>query len=274
MTSATDWTGRVGQTWASEWHRTDRSFARLAPHLDAAILASATATPLRAIDIGCGAGSTSLALATARPDATVTGIDLSPDLLAVAGRRGAGRANLDFRHGDATTVAQALAPLDLLVSRHGVMFFADPVPAFAALRAASRPGAALVFSCFRARTDNPWASDLIERVTGICPPSTPGYAPGPFGFADPVITTAILTRAGWTVDSPARVDVAYLAGAGEDPVADAAAFFHHIGPLASALKQAADPAALDARLKAVLERYRTDDTVAFSASAWIWRAWA
>ena len=164
MTSAIDWTGRVGQSWASEWHRTDRSFAGLTPHLDAAILASAPATPFRAIDIGCGAGSTSLALATARPDASVTGIDLSPDLLAVAGRRGAGRPNLAFRHGDAATIAHTLPPPDLLVSRHGVMFFADPAPAFAALRKACRPGATLVFSCFRDRADNPWASDLIEQV--------------------------------------------------------------------------------------------------------------
>lgn len=274
MTSATEWTGRVGQTWASEWQRTDRSFAGLTPHLDAAIIASTPAIPFRAIDVGCGAGSTSLALATACPDATVTGVDLSPDLLAVAGRRGAGVHNLHFAHGDAIAVAQALTPLDLLVSRHGVMFFDDPVKAFAKLRTASRPDAALVFSCFCNRSDNPWASDLIEQVTGTRPTSPSGYAPGPFGFADPAITAAILTKAGWAVGNYARVDFSYLAGAGDDPVADAAAFFRRIGPLASALKQAADSAALDARLKAVLERYRIDDTVAFPASAWIWRAWA
>lgn len=274
MTSAFDWTGRVGQTWATEWERTDRSFAGLTPHLDAAILAAAPAGPFRSLDVGCGAGSTSLALARARADAQVMGVDLSPELVLVADRRGAGQANLAFRLGDATDVARTLAQLDLLVSRHGVMFFGDPVAAFAGLRAASRPGAALVFSCFCDRSDNVWASDLVEQVTGVHSPVPTGYAPGPFGFADPSVTAAILEHAGWTIGSHARVDFSYLAGEGVDPVADAAAFFRHIGPLASMLQQAADPVALDARLKAVLERYRTGSTVAFPASAWIWRATA
>lgn len=274
MTSAFDWTGRVGQTWATEWERTDRSFAGLTPHLDAAILAAAPAGPFCSLDVGCGAGSTSLALARARADAQVLGVDLSPELVMVADRRRAGQANLAFRLGDATDVARMLAPLDLLVSRHGVMFFGDPVVAFAGLRAASRPGAGLIFSCFRDRSDNVWASDLVEQVTGVHPPVPTGYAPGPFGFADPSVTAAILEHAGWAIGSHARVDFRYLAGAGDDPVADAAAFFRHIGPLASALRQADNPVALDARLKAVLERYRTGSTVAFAASAWIWRATA
>lgn len=274
MTSAFDWTGRVGQTWATEWERTDRSFAGLTPHLDAAILTAAPAGPFRSLDVGCGAGSTSLALVHARPDAQVIGVDLSPELVVVADHRGAGQANLTFRLGDATDVARTLAPLDLLVSRHGVMFFGDPVVAFADLHAASRPGAGLIFSCFRDRGDNVWASDLVEQVTGVHPPVPTGYAPGPFGLADPSFTAAILEQAGWTIGSHARVDFSYLAGDGDDPVADAAAFFRHIGPLASARRQADDPVALDARLKAVLERYRTGSTVAFAASAWIWRATA
>ena len=48
MTSATDWTGRVGRTWAAEWQRTDRSFAKLSPHLDAAIR---TAAPLSTAEV-------------------------------------------------------------------------------------------------------------------------------------------------------------------------------------------------------------------------------
>ncbi len=272
MTTTADWTGRVGQTWATEWQRTDRSFSDLTPHLDAAILAAASRRPIRALDIGCGAGSTCIALAKARPDATVSGIDLSPELLAIARQRGAGQSNLDFRLGDATAIIPELAPVDLLISRHGVMFFPDPIAAFTRLRQASRPGGSLVFSCFRDRADNAWAFDLIEQVTGTYPPANGGYAPGPFGFADPEVTAGILERAGWTVDQPTRVDFSYLAGAGDNPVGAAAGFFRRIGPLASAIRASSDPVALDARLKAVLARYRTDDTVAFPASAWIWRA--
>ena len=273
MTTAADWTGRVGRTWAAEWQRTDRSFANLSPHLDAAIRSAAPAGPFRAIDIGCGAGNTSLALADARPDATVTGLDLSADLIRMARTRAGDRGTVTFHHGDAIAMAPQLPPADLIVSRHGVMFFADPVAAFATLRTAAGPGARLVFSCFRDRSDNVWASDLIEQVTGTRPQPSEGYAPGPFGFADRTATAAILTQAGWTVDSATRIDFAYIAGAGPDPVADAADFFHHIGPLASALKDAADPS-LDDRLKSALQRYTADGIVALPASAWIWRATA
>lgn len=273
MTTATDWTGRVGRTWAAEWQRTDRSFANLSPHLDAAIHSAAPTGPFHAIDIGCGAGATSLALADARPDATVTGLDLSADLIRMARTRAGDRGTVTFHHGDAIAMAPQLSPADLIVSRHGVMFFADPVAAFATLRTAASPGARLVFSCFRDRSDNVWASDLIEQVTGTRPQPSEGYAPGPFGFADRTATAAILTQAGWSVDSATRIDFAYVAGAGPDPVADAADLFHHIGPLASALKDAADPS-LDDRLKSALQRYTADGIVALPASAWIWRATA
>jgi SAM-dependent methyltransferase len=229
--------------------------------------------PFHAIDIGCGPGATSLALADARPDATVTGLDLSADLIRTARTRAGDCGAVTFHHGDAIALAPQLPPADLIVSRHGVMFFADPVAAFATLRTAASPGARLVFSCFRDRSDNVWASDLIEQVTGSRPQPFEGYAPGPFGFADRTATAAILTQAGWSVDSATRIDFAYVAGAGPDPVADAADFFYHIGPLASALKDAADPS-LDDRLKSALQRYTADGIVALPASAWIWRATA
>ncbi len=272
MTTTADWTGRVGQTWAAEWHRTDRSLADLGRHLDTAILTVAPDRPIRAIDIGCGAGATSLALATSRPHAQVIGVDLSPELLAVAARRGATLPNVTVREGDATSVAQDLAPIDLFVSRHGVMFFADPAASFADLHHAAAPDARLAFSCFRDRADNPWASDLVEQVTGARPDVPSTYTPGPFAFADPAGTAAILETAGWSVAGYARVDFTYLVGAGEDPIADAIAFFRRIGPLASALKDASDPAAVTARLKVALERYTNGSSVAFPASAWIWRA--
>lgn len=273
MTTATDWTGRVGRTWAAEWQRTDRSFAGLSPHLDGAIRAAAPAGPFRAIDVGCGAGSTAFALADARPDARVAGLDLSAELIAAARARAADHATVTFHHGDAIALAQRFAPLDLIVSRHGVMFFDDPLAAFTALRGAARPGARLVFSCFRDRADKVWASDLIEQVTGTRPAAASGYAPGPFGFADAAATAAILAAAGWDAGRPTRVDFAYVAGAGPDPVADAADFFRHIGPLATAMKASADPA-LAARLKTALMRYEDNGVVAIPASAWIWCATA
>src|SRR5690242_17548636 len=108
MTEARDWAGRVGDTWAAEWQRTDRSFGDLAARLNAAILAVAPDTG-RALDIGCGAGATSLALAAARPRLQVTGADLSVEMLAVARARAAAHANLDFVAGDVLRIAAATA---------------------------------------------------------------------------------------------------------------------------------------------------------------------
>ena len=176
MTEARDWIGRVGGTWASEWQRTDRSFGDLARRLDAAILDLAPETG-RALDIGCGAGATSLALAAARPRLAITGVDLSPAQLTVARQRAAGHANLDFVEGDVLAVATKRAPIDQFVSRHGVMFFADPVAAFAALHAAAAPSAPLVFTCFRTMAENRWASEIAAAVTGAPPASRDG-APG------------------------------------------------------------------------------------------------
>ncbi|MBB5709166.1 class I SAM-dependent methyltransferase [Sphingomonas xinjiangensis] len=272
MTKAFDWTGRVGDVWAAEWQRTDRSLAGVGAALNAAILAAA---PERgsAIDIGCGAGSTSLALAAIRPALSINGIDLSPALVGVARERGAGVANLQFDIADAQSLGGRRA--DLLFSRHGVMFFADPVAGFAALREAAAPGAALVFSCFRPRADNAWTR-VVDAAVGNDPAPVTGYAPGPYGLADPDFTRDVLRRAGWTRAAPHSVDFRYVAGAGADPVDDALSFLSRIGSAARTLADAAPErrAALCASLRNALTQHVRDGAVAFDAGAWIWTATA
>ena len=268
-----DWTGRVGETWAREWRRTDRSFAGLDETLVPAILAVAPSGRARLVDIGCGAGTTSLAITRARRDAEVIGLDLSPDLVAVAGDRAAnddpdGRCR--FVVGDAVALAPTLAPVDRYFSRHGVMFFADPASAFARFAAAAAPGARLIFSCFAAVADNPWATETL----GSPPAGSAAPQPGPFAFADPERVAAILAAAGWAATAPRRVAFRYVAGAGDDPVADALSFFGRIGPAAAALRTATDaerPALLDRLAKACRDRCEKGE-VAFPAAAWLWSA--
>lgn len=267
MTSGYDWAGRVGDVWADEWRRTDLSFGDLSAHLNAAILAAAPRAGL-AVDIGCGAGGTSIALAAARPDLSVIGIDLSASLVATARERGAACPNLSFRHGDATELGD-LAP-DLFFSRHGVMFFDDPVAAFARLRAAARPGARLVFSCFDDIDRNPWATEAAAAITNG-PPARPGTSPGPFAFADPDHVRAILTASGWHGDPQA---ISYTQRAGEGPHAmdEALAFFSRIGPAAARLRELDDAAREEGRqrLRVVLADRLRNDAVDFPAAAWIW----
>ncbi|RYD49776.1 MAG: class I SAM-dependent methyltransferase [Sphingomonadales bacterium] len=272
MTNTIEWTGRVGDAWAEEWRRTDRSFANLSLQLDAAILAAAPASGT-AIDIGSGAGGTSLALAAARPQLRITGVDLSSALVETARQRAAGWSNLKFRTADAQTLGALDA--DLVYSRHGVMFFSDPVAGFSALRTAARLGARLVFSCFRPRAFNEWVR-CTEVAIGVTSPETVGYAPGPFGLADHDFTRDMLARAGWVGATAAGADFDYLAGAGDDPVADALSYFLRIGPAARAIATATPERREQMResLRVALARQLRDGAVTFAASAWIWTATA
>lgn len=267
MTEASEWTGSVGTAWAEEWRRTDRSFAGLT----SALLDPEQIGPFdSALDIGCGAGELALALAAAHPASRVRGIDISPELIAIARERGAGRENLTFEDADASrwTPPPDDRP-DLLISRHGVMFFADPVAAFTHLRAQVAPTARLRFSCFRAREDNAWATALAAALPPQ--PATDPHAPGPFAFADPTRVAALLVAAGWSEIDFEPVDYAMIAGEGSDAAEEAFAYFQRIGPAARALREipaAERPAAL-ARLRMVIADHHEGERVMLPAAAWI-----
>lgn len=264
MTGAMDWQGTVGRNWAEEQARTDRSFAGLTPHLLAAI----AATPGReVVDIGCGAGEISLAIATARPGAQVTGVDISADLIAAANRR-TRPANLRFRLADAASWRGDAAP-DLYVSRHGVMFFADPPAAFAHLARAAAPGGRIVFSCFRSMAENTWASGIAELLPPAAPMPAQAFAPGPFAFADPDHVRRCM--AGWKDLSFTPVDFPFVAGAGRDPVADAMDFFARIGPAAAAIRELPESARASfvQRLESLVKAHHAGGQVAFPGAAWL-----
>ena len=270
MVSGTEWQAAVGRNWAELYRKTDRSFSNLTTILlerIAALQGNAV------MDIGCGAGELSLAVARARRQARVTGVDVSEDLIDAARERAGERELVNFILADAASWEPDSAAPELLISRHGVMFFSDPPGAFAHLRKIAAPGANLAFSCFRAQRENPWASDIAAMLPANGAPQAPAdlHAPGPFAFADPDLVRAILLAGGWTDIGFEAVDYAFVAGLGEDPVADAAAFFAQIGPAAAALRQLpeAELPALWACVNDWLEQHRKGNLVAFPAAAWI-----
>lgn len=271
MTGSADWVGRVGRLWATEWRRTDRSFAGLTPFLHEVILAAAPDRAIRVLDIGCGAGETAQRVAAALPMADVLGVDLTIESIAAATGRW-DMPNLHFVSGDAVAVATGYRP-DLFVSRHGVMFFDDPVAAFTALGNAADRDARLVFSCFADRRDNRFAADLLNAV-GMDGDADAGTEPGPFAFADPARVGAVLASARWDASPPRRVAFAYRAGAGDHPVADAVDFFSRIGPVATVLSDASPDrrAALIDAVTMACERRCDGMSVEFPAVAWLWSA--
>ncbi|MXO59192.1 methyltransferase domain-containing protein [Altererythrobacter salegens] len=264
-----DWQGRTGKAWAAEWQRTDRSFGGLTERL---LARSRDFKFERVVDIGCGAGELSLALARGRPHANITGVDISDDLVAAAERRGAHLSNVNFVTADAATwrPEPGEAP-DLVVSRHGVMFFPDPVAAFANISSFSAAGANLMFSCFRPPAENPVFSEVAAVLPPVEGPAPDPRAPGPFAFADRDYTRSVLESGGWSDVRFEAVDLAMVTGAGPDPVEDAVSYWTSIGPAAERLSQV-DDATRDewiAAIRQLAQRHSKDRVVALKAAAWI-----
>lgn len=266
MTDIKDWQGGVGRNWATEWQRTDTSFSELTPHLLSAIAAEPGTC---IVDIGCGAGEVAMAVAADRPDAQVTGVDVSPDLIAAAKLRSAETRNLSFELADAAKCSCTGGPPDLYVSRHGVMFFEEPPAAFRHLAAQAAPNARLVFTCFRKPSENIWAKAIAELLPAVQSAPVQPHAPGPFAFADPDHVRRCL--AGWRELALRPVDFAYVAGVGPDAVAEAMALFRRIGPSAFALRTLPPEAKADfeKRLLALVEAHFNGARVTFPAAAWL-----
>jgi ubiquinone/menaquinone biosynthesis C-methylase UbiE len=151
----------------------------------------------RIADIGMGGGRSSFAAGKAvGPSGAVVGIDISEGLLRLAGERrsASGADNVSFTLADAQTDPFPGAPFDAAMSQFGVMFFEDPVAAFANICAQLRPGGRLAFACWQAREANRWY--FLDAVAEFVPPPTQQAPTGPFSLADTAATTQVLERAG------------------------------------------------------------------------------
>lgn len=274
-TAAPEWATTSGDAWARRWRDTDAGLAGLSPYLLSAISASAPAGPFKAFEVGCGAGSTAIAVAGALPQATITACDISPALVHIARQRTQDMPAIRVLSGDAEALAANEGPFDLIFSRHGVMFFPDPVRAFRALRSAANPGASLVFSCFRGWASNPWASELASAAAGRPLPS-PGREPSGFAFADRDYVRQIFSSSGWIEAEPRAVDFAYVAAQGHDAVEHAMAYLSEIGPASRIFDSMPeqDRSGAVERMRSVIEAHFDGEAVAFPAAAWIWRATA
>lgn len=270
-----DWANHSGDAWTRRWREIDVALSDLAPQLHSILVDAAPVQPFRALDIGCGAGSTSEQLAHDRPDATIIGCDLSPSLVQLAQDRLGALPSVQIILGDAQAIAQSERPFDLLFSRHGVMFFDDPVGAFRILRAGTSGGATLIFSCFQDWRSNPWASELASAAADkVLPP--PGREAGGFAFAEPAYVQQVLESAGWGKCEVRSAPFRYAAGTGPRAVDQAMEFLTEIGPASRtlwSLPEGLRGAAKD-RMRRVIERHQVGERIEFSAAAWLWAAQA
>lgn len=256
------WTDGPGRIWAVEHLRLD---ALMAP-VTAELLARARPIPgERVLDIGCGAGDTALAAADrVGRGGPVTGLDISETLLEVARQRAGQRPNVVFLKADAQTHPFAPGAHDLILSRHGVMFFADPAAAFRNLATALRTGGRIHFVAWAAAALNPWVREAraeAEARLGPVPPDPP-HVPGPFAFAEHGHVAGILASAGFGDIVTEEVEcVLEVAGRAEDAAALAAT----IGPVSFILRvkggTETDRAAIMEGLVRRFRRYETPDGV-------------
>jgi SAM-dependent methyltransferase len=229
------WNGVAGRHW------TDRQSAQdvlLAPVTEKLLARVAAQPGQRILDIGCGTGAISIALAgQVAPTGHVLGIDISVPMLERARQLTGRNLPVDYVLADATVYPFDPASFDLLVSRFGVMFFADPVLSFRNLRKSLRPKGRLVFACWCEPRQNGWMMAPLMAVYKHVPklPQPGPEDPGPFAFADEARVKRILTEAGF-VDvameaCPLTFDVA--AGRGLEAAVQGAL---EIGPASRALE--------------------------------------
>lgn len=260
------WNEKAGREWVDLQERMDANLSGIG----AAILAAAAAQPGETVlDIGCGTGATTLALADAvGSNGHVTGLDISRPMLALAQSRAKDRANVNFIEADAAHYAFT-EQFDLLFSRFGVMFFDDPVGAFANLHKAVK--GRLAFVCWRTPAENPWASAPLAAAKPFLPEMPPPdpLAPGPFAFSDPQRVLSILSDVGFHNVETRKYDGPMRMGADLDTVA---AQTLRIGPLSRALGEAdeATRAKIVAAVKAALAQFRAaDGEIAPPAACWL-----
>ncbi len=267
------WNSQVGDEWV---RHADAIDGMLAGVTAAALAALQLRLGERALDIGCGGGATTQQAAElVGAGGRVVGVDISRPMLELARRRAEGRNTITFIEADAGAGAIPGAPFDAAFSRFGVMFFEEPVAAFANIRGAMKPGGRLAFACWRPFKENLWSAEPLGALTPLLKeplkPADPN-APGPFALADADKTRRVLDEAGWREINIAPWDGPVVIGAN---AREAAAYLLKIGPCARAIsEQDLDPAAAERLLVQFFQPREAPEGVALPAACWIVRALA
>jgi SAM-dependent methyltransferase len=264
------WNGAAAQRWLELDEKQDLVFA---PITNALFDRAGFAPGERAVDIGCGCGGTTIAIA-GRVGLTgrVVGLDVSRPMLDHARRRAPPQSPVDFIHADAAAHAFEPEWFDVLVSRFGVMFFADPVRAFANLRRGLRSGGRAAFACWRAAKLNPWQMVPLRAALNHVPrlPELGPDDPGPFSFADEARVRRVLGDAGFVDAALIAIDLD-LDLAGGRGFESAVTTALSIGAASRAIegRPGLERATAEKAIRAALAPHRRGDSLPLGAAIWI-----
>jgi SAM-dependent methyltransferase len=270
QTQSALWNSRGGEVWVEQQQLLDRLFLPFERLLADEVAAGGARNIL---DIGCGAGATTLAAARRlAPEGQCTGLDISAPLIAAARRRAETEslANAQFIAGDAQGHAFAPDSFDAVISRFGVMFFDDPAAAFDNLGRAVRRGAGLTFIAWRSAGDNPFMVTAEQASAPYLPKLEPRdpSAPGQFAFADAERVRAILEPSWRDIDiQPLDVPCALSV----DDLATYAARMGRVGQMLPDLDEATRTTVIDA-VNQAFAPFVADGVARFTAACWLVRA--
>jgi SAM-dependent methyltransferase len=266
-----DWGSAAGNAWVQVQDLTDSVYEPVERLLTEEV---AGGSGKRVLDVGCGTGVTTVAIASRLgPDAECTGIDVSQPMVEAARQR-ADSSGLDVRFelADAQTHDFPEGAFDLVASRWGVMFFSDPVAAFANLRRAAS-GGQLRAVTWRSHVENPFMTAAEEAAAPLLAdfePRRADDAPGQFGLADEAATRDILESAGWQDVELQPVDVPC-----SFPESELVRYFTGLGPLArhlDGLPSAEIPENLEETVRRAFAPYVDGGRVSFNAACWMIKA--
>jgi SAM-dependent methyltransferase len=270
MEQARAWDGPEGDRWALQEERYDASTAAHTGHL---LRAAAIRPNERVLDIGCGCGVTTWR-AAAQTRGQVVGVDLSERMLTRARQRATpnGADHVTFVQADAQVHQFDAGAFDVVISKFGATFFADPITAFTNIGDAVRPGGRLLMLTWGELRANPWVMEIRTALAaGRELPYPPAHAAGPFGLADPDYIHSVLGQAGWR--SVRLTEIAEPVHFGDD-VDDAFAFVSQMG-FTLGLLNGLDSATRDLslkRLRHALDAAMTGGSVSLPAQAWLVQA--
>lgn len=270
---AARWNESSGPIWVEMQEVLDRTYAAFEKRL---VEDGFPGERGRVLDIGCGAGATTIAMARRLgPQGLCLGVDISVPLIAAAKERAAREqlASARFLEADAQTYPLEPHSFDAIISRFGVMFFDDPVAAFANIRRAARPHATLTFVAWLSPADNEFICSLPRAVERLLPPmpAMEPDAPGQFAFANAHRVRTILQSSGWNDVRIEPMDV--LTTVAEK---DLLAYVTKLGPIGLALKRADEStrASVVAALHVAIMPHVENGFVRFTSACWLVRAYA
>ena len=263
------WNGKGGRRWAEHQDRHD---ALLRPISDRLLLLADARPGEFVLDIGCGCGATTVELAArVAPEGEALGLDVSETMLRRARERLPDELPARFIHADATVYEPPPGEIDLVASRFGVMFFADPAQAFANLRIGMKPGGRLAFACWRAARENPWLIVPLRAAAAHAPPlpEIGPEEPGPFAFADDGRVRRLLSEAGFVdIDLAAEdFDLDVALGEGVDSTVEIAL---NLGPASRMLEDQPETtrAAAAKAIRSALAAHAVGESVPLGAAVW------